>query len=91
MALAGSSGNKAYDKMALDKAETMTAGESDEDELGPPPKALRRTLWAFESDFSQIPPVPVVGCSFDAYFVPEDCFYPLKKFVKPRVKLRAIY
>lgn len=91
VSLAGSSGNSAYDRMAMDKAESMTSGDSEEDELGPPPEKLRKTLWAFETDFSQIPPVPVVGCSFDAYFIPQDCFWPGKKFIKPRVKLRAIY
>ena len=33
----------------------------------------------------------MAGCGFDAYFVPQDCVWPLKKTVRPRVKLRAVY
>ena len=55
-----------------------------------PPKQGRETLWAFEADFTQVPPLPIAGCAL-ADFVPKDCFYPLQKRVRSRVRLQAIY
>ena len=81
-----SSGNLIYDKLALDKALGLGAGGL----LGAPPKDHRRSLWAFDTDFLQMPPLPVAGCSFDG-FMPAECAYPLKKKVRVGVHLEAVY
>jgi TonB family protein len=83
--IAGSSGNRSYDQAALDRARAL-AGD-----FGPPPPQRRQTLWAFETDFSQFPPFPIVGCALDAAFVPRECVYPFKKTVVSRIKLQAVY
>ena len=85
-ALAASSGNPIYDKLALDLAWGLGKGGL----LGPPPKDHRRSLWAFDTDFLQMPPIPVAGCAFDG-FIPKDCYYPFKKSIKAGVKLEAVY
>jgi hypothetical protein len=82
------SGNGAYDRMVLRQAQSLA---EDPLQLGPTPPQGRKSLWAFNTDFNLMPPVPVVGCRFDARFVPTDCFYPLKRTVKSRIQLRAIY
>jgi len=84
-----SSGNGAYDRLVMERARSL--GEDAARELGPPPRQGRRTLWAFATAFDMVPPAPMAGCGLDAYFVPQDCAWPLKKTVKPRVKLRAVY
>jgi len=84
-----SSGNGAYDRLVMERARSL--GAEAVRELGPPPRQGRRTLWAFATDFDMVPPAPMAGCGFDAYFVPQDCVWPLKKTVKPRVRLRAVY
>jgi hypothetical protein len=84
--LAASSGNPVYDKLALDLAWGLGKGA----QLGPPPKDHRRSLWAFDTDFLQMPPIPVAGCALDD-FIPKDCFYPFKKSIKAGVRLEAVY
>ncbi|HEY0838587.1 MAG TPA: TonB C-terminal domain-containing protein [Vulgatibacter sp.] len=87
--LVSSSGIPAYDRLALEQARdprTVSAAE-----LGPPPAQGRRTKWAFASTLRIIPPLPMAGCSIDAYFMPGECFWPLKKILRHRVSLLAIY
>lgn len=82
--LLGTSGNAAYDRLVLQKARalgTLTLG---------PPKQGRETLWAFETNFSQVPPVPIAGCSLDD-FIPKNCWYPLQRTARSHVRLEAIY
>ena len=81
------SGNKAYDGTALSQVRKL-AGKG---VLGMPPSGRRRTVWAFETDFSTMPPLPVAGCTLDALFVPSECYYPLKRTVRTRIHLQAIY
>jgi hypothetical protein len=82
--LLGKSGNAAYDRVVLGQARSLGALR-----LGPPKQGLE-TLWAFETDFSQIPPLPIVGCALDD-FIPKNCWRPLQKLVRSRVRLQAIY
>jgi hypothetical protein len=82
--LAGTSGNRAYDELALVKARSL-----DKLHLGPAPLG-RETLWAFETDFTESPPVPLAGCALDD-FVPTHCWHPLQKLKHSRVRLVAIY
>jgi hypothetical protein len=81
------SGNSLYDRMALDRARALGKDGT----LGPPPHGHRRSLWSFETDFTQIPPFPVAGCALDAFFIPRECSYPMKKTVKSRLRLEALY
>ena len=82
--LFGTSGNAAYDRLAVAQAKKL-------DKLGlATPKGGRATLWAFSTTFTQVPPVPIAGCGLDD-FVPKHCFYPLQKSSRSRVTLLAIY
>ena len=81
------SGNKTYDRAALTQVRKV-AGKG---LLGTPPSGRRRTVWAFETDFSTMPPLPIGGCTLDALFVPSECYYPLKRTVRTRIHLQAIY
>jgi len=85
--VAETSGNKAYDGTALAQVRKL-AGKG---VLGTPPSGRRRTFWAFETDFSTMPPLPIGGCALDALFVPAECYYPLKRTVRTRIHLQAIY
>ena len=82
--LVGGSGNGAYDQLVMRQARSLSALE-----LGPPRQGLQ-TLWAFETEFSQLPPLPVLGCALDD-FIPKDCWHPLQKRAHARVRLLAIY
>ena len=82
--LRGTSGNAAYDRLALGQARSLANLQ-----LGPPRQGLQ-TLWAFETEFSQVPPVPAIGCRLDD-FIPRNCFHPLQKLTHSRVRLLAIY
>jgi hypothetical protein len=53
------------------------------------PTALE-TLWAFETDLVQAPPVPIAGCALDGV-VPQSCWMPLQKHTRSRVRLVAIF
>jgi len=81
------SGNKTYDGTALSQVRKL-AGKG---ALGTPPSGRRRTVWAFETDFSTMPPLPIGGCTLDALFVPSECYYPFKRTVRTRIHLQAIY
>ena len=82
--LLGTSGNAAYDRLVLGQARSLGALK-----LGPPRQGLE-TLWAFETEFSQIPPLPIAGCALDD-FIPKNCWHPLQKLVRSRVRLLGIY
>jgi hypothetical protein len=81
------SGNEAYDGTALTQVRKLLG----KGVLGVPPSGRRRTVWAFETDFSTMPPLPVAGCTLDATFAPGDCYYPFKRTVHSRIHLEAIY
>jgi hypothetical protein len=83
------SGNRLYDRAVLERLEKL--GEAAAVRLGPTPAQGRDTVWAFTTSFDMVPPLPVVGCAFDAHFVPTGCFYPLKTSSRSRVDLEAVY
>ncbi|WP_157370417.1 hypothetical protein [Vulgatibacter incomptus] len=83
------SGSPGHDQIALDHMRTDGAAAASD--LGAPPAQGRRTRWAFTSSLWIVPPLPMVGCGFDAQFMPTTCVYPLKKNLKHRVRLLAIY
>lgn|GEM_PF-1689147 len=87
VSIAGSSGNPVYDQLVLGQARKL----SQRGLLGAPPKDHRRTIWAFETDFEQAPPMPVAGCKISGSMLPTDCFYPFKRSVSSRVRLEAVY
>ncbi|MFL5451575.1 MAG: TonB C-terminal domain-containing protein [Myxococcales bacterium] len=81
------SGNEAYDGTALTQVRKLLG----KGVLGAPPSGRRRTVWAFETDFSTMPPLPVAGCTLGPTFVPGECYYPFKRTVRSRIYLEAIY
>lgn len=81
-----SSGNERYDALAVARARDLAQAS-----LGAPPRDRRRSLWSFETDFVQVPPLPIAGCALDALLIPRECYYPLKKTVKSRLHLEALY
>jgi len=83
--LAGSSGNLLYDKIVLKKAYALRSLQ-----LSPPKQGLE-SLWAFETRFTRVPPMPIAGCALDESFLPKDCWYPLQKRTESSVHLQAIY
>jgi hypothetical protein len=84
-----SSGNSAHDALVLARLRALAAEEAER--LGPPPEQGRRTRWAVRTRFEMVPPVPIVGCGFDATFRITDCFYPLKRTVKSAARLERVY
>ena len=80
-----SSGSPAYDRAALDHARTVAALD-----LGLPPDGTQ-SLWAFDAELLITPPAPIAGCSVDAYFVPQTCFYPLSRRVRDAVRLVGVW
>ena len=80
-----SSGSPAFDRAALDAARTLAEGA-----LEAPPDGST-TIWAFEASLRITPPAPIVGCSFDAGFIPQECFYPMSRHLKHGVKLLGVW
>jgi hypothetical protein len=80
------SGNHVYDEIVLARARTLAKLQ-----LGKPPPGRGHSVWAFATDFTQVPPMPAAGCAIDEYFIPRECFYPMKKSVKSGVHLEAVY
>lgn len=78
------SGVPRFDRLALDRVRR----ELERVEL---PSEVRRMRWAFVSTLRVTPPGPVVGCSIDQAFVPQECFYPGSKHQRSRVYLEALY
>jgi hypothetical protein len=87
--LARSSGNGVYDALVLARFASLASGDAAA--LGAPPPQGRRTRWAISTRFEMVPPVPVVGCGFDANFHLSGCFYPLKRFTRTRVDLERLW
>lgn len=46
-----------------------------------------RACYRVEASFSRVPPLPVVGCTFDEVKPSLNCFYPFKKVLKTRLTL----
>jgi hypothetical protein len=85
--LAASSGYREYDRLAVARVRAMVVAEVGAAALRKHP----RTLWAFLTRFEIIPPVPVIGCGFDALFHLDRCVYPLKRLPPAsRVELRGV-
>ena len=89
IALAASSGHRAYDRLALARAREAAATGAVADAM----RKHRRTIWAFVTRFEIVPPVPGVGCGLDALLHLDlgRCVYPLKKLPPvSRVELRGV-
>jgi hypothetical protein len=54
------------------------------------PRTWTKTRWAFEADFTVLPPLPVAGFTFDLSLGVFETAYPLKKIVRRRIKLLAV-
>lgn len=78
------SGVPRFDRLALEQARREVERMSF-------PARVQRTRWAFISSLRVTPPSPVVGCSLDQAFIPQECFYPGSKHQRSRVLLEAVY
>ena len=83
-----SSGNLAHDGMVLSLLRQLASEAPGGEDRGPSEGG--RALWAVRTRFEVMPPLPVVGCAFDATFHPAGCFYPLKRTVKSSARLERI-
>lgn len=79
------SGSPAYDRAAVEHARALTKLD-----LGLPPDGTQ-SVWAFDAELLITPPAPIAGCSVDAYFVPQTCFYPLSRRVRDSVRLVGVW
>ncbi len=79
-----SSGNPAHDRLALEQARRLFGRTL------PRRLAGTTTEWAFTTELSVIPPLPVAAVAFDANFKPAGLFYPLKRSAKSRIELVAV-
>jgi hypothetical protein len=83
------SGNAVHDRLVLARLEDLARDARER--LGPPPEQGRRTRWAVRTRFELFPPLPIVGCGFDAWFRPSGCFYPLQRRVKSSARLERVF
>ncbi|MCB9555159.1 MAG: hypothetical protein H6707_03575 [Deltaproteobacteria bacterium] len=80
--LAGASGVPAFDRQARRALERAA--------LSP---ALTRydqpveVCYRFRATVNRVPPLPIVGCSFDEVALSARCYYPLKRLIKLAVEL----
>jgi hypothetical protein len=78
------SGSAGHDRLALAQALALVGQPAG------PRLASSTAEWLFATEFSVVPPVPVVGVGFDAHFKPTDVVYPLKRSTRTSVKLVAV-
>ena len=74
----------------VDEAAIEAVHQALETHLDLVPRYEARTRWALEADFSVLPPLPVVGFSFDLALGVFETAYPLKKTVRRRIRLLAV-
>lgn len=85
--LAESSGHPLFDKAAM-----QGVGKALENKWGDElPKGPVRTIIAMEGHYTILPPLPVVGFTFDEMLGLFDTIYPLKKIVSGKAYLVAVY
>jgi hypothetical protein len=82
--VASPSGSRAHDRLAVAQALRLVG------QVVGVRLASSTTEWLFATDFSVIPPVPVVGVGFDANFRPTGAVYPLKRSTRAKVQLVAV-
>ncbi len=75
VAIAGSSGNPIFDALALGHARDLSAHGL----LTAPPPEHRKTIWAFEADFEQLPPAPVAGSASAPTSCPPTASIPSRR------------
>ena len=83
-----SSGHKAFDRQAMAGVQSALVHD-----LGQtPPPGPARSIYAMTAQYIILPPIPVVGFSFDLVPGGEvNFFYPLKKIVRGNAVLLALY
>jgi hypothetical protein len=79
------SGNRRFDALALESLRRTTRVER------PPADApATEACYEFSASFFRVPPLPMVGCSFDESKPSISCYYPTKKVLRARVKLVSV-
>ena len=83
--LARRSGKAAFDRQAreaLNKALRLRPAPAED--------APVEACYLFTAKFFRVPPLPVVGCTFDEVHLTAECFYPFKKVLRSNVKLVGV-
>jgi hypothetical protein len=83
--LAASSGNKEVDRAAMEALERTAQRRPTDPEV-----RKQRSCYRFSVTVIRIPPVPVVGCSFDEAALTASCYYPTKKMTRTQVHLESV-
>jgi hypothetical protein len=78
------SGSEGHDRLALARAVALV-GQQAGARL-----ASSTTEWTFVTDFSVVPPLPMIGVGFDAHFKPTQLVYPLKRSTRSKVSLVSV-
>ncbi|MBN2495024.1 MAG: TonB C-terminal domain-containing protein [Deltaproteobacteria bacterium] len=82
-----SSGHPLYDQAVMQGvAQALAHSWSDA-----PPEGPARAVYAMTSNYTILPPIPVVGFTFDIMLGQFDLFYPFKKMVSGKAVLVAVY
>ena len=83
--LAASSGNKEVDRAAVEALERTAQRRPTDPEV-----RRQRSCYRFSVTVIRIPPVPMVGCSFDEAALTASCYYPTKKMTRTQVHLESV-
>jgi outer membrane biosynthesis protein TonB len=83
--LAASSGSKEVDRAAVEALERTAQRRPTDPEV-----RKQRSCYRFSVKVIRIPPVPIVGCSFDEAALTASCYYPTKKLTKTQVHLESV-
>ena len=83
--IARSSGRRPFDRQALEAVRKAVRSRQAPAEVKPV-----RACYLVEAHFFRVPPLPMVGCSFDESKLTASCFYPTKKVLRSGVKLLSI-
>ena len=78
------SGNRVFDRLALRALTKATRSRSLPDDA-----ASMEACYRFSASFFRVPPLPLVGCSFDESVPTISCYYPGKKVMSVKVELRT--
>jgi hypothetical protein len=83
--LAASSGNEEVDEAATEALRKASLRRELDEQMKP-----QRTCYSFSASVYRIPPVPMVGCSFDESLLKLGCYYPGKMIYRLKVNLDLV-
>jgi hypothetical protein len=83
--VARSSGRRPFDKLAVEAVKKAARSREAPGDLKPV-----QACYLVEAAFHRVPPLPLVGCSFDEVKLDLSCYYPTKKMLRSRVRLISV-